>query len=48
MLVKSLDHNEGVANALNVGLEVIRSFGDIDFVARMDADDVSLLERIET
>lgn len=38
-----LKENGGLANALNVGLEQCRN----ELVARMDADDISLLERCE-
>jgi glycosyltransferase involved in cell wall biosynthesis len=39
-----LDHNHGLAAALNVGLGHIRS----PYVARMDADDVSFKQRLDT
>lgn len=38
-----LEKNQGLANALNTGLEMCRN----DLVARMDADDISLPERCE-
>lgn len=38
-----LEKNKGLANALNVGLEICRN----DLVARMDADDISLPDRCE-
>lgn len=38
-----LEKNQGLANALNVGLEICRN----DLVARMDADDISLPDRCE-
>lgn len=41
--VVSLEKNEGLANALNVGLSYCRN----NLVARMDADDISLPERCE-
>jgi len=43
LTVVRLQHNRGLAVALNVGLEHCRA----DIVARMDADDVSVSERFE-
>lgn len=41
--IVKLKTNEGLANALNIGLQVCRN----ELVARMDADDISLPERCE-
>ena len=39
-----LPQNQGLGNALNIGLEYCKN----DLVARMDSDDISLLDRCET
>ena len=41
--IVKLEKNEGLANALNVGMKHCRN----DLIARMDADDVSLPTRCE-
>lgn len=39
--------NNGLANALNNLIDLIVNLNDYDYIARMDADDISRLERIE-
>jgi len=45
--VFTLDENRGIAEALNRGMQVAFEI-QADFIARMDSDDVSVSQRIET
>lgn len=46
MIVKHLESNQGVANALNVGIKIALDIQDVQYIARMDADDISLPTRL--
>jgi len=45
--VFSLPDNRGIAEALNRGMQIAFDIG-ADFIARMDSDDVSVAQRLET
>ena len=47
VIIKHLDKNQGVANALNIGLQLASEDPSVQYVARMDADDISLPDRIQ-
>jgi glycosyltransferase involved in cell wall biosynthesis len=41
-----LEENKGVANALNIGIKIASDDTEVEYIARMDADDISLPDRI--
>ncbi len=43
----SLETNKGVANALNEGVRYALDIEGVEFIARMDSDDISLPKRIQ-
>lgn len=43
----TLQHNQGLANALNTLIDVIVNEGTFEYIARMDSDDISYLDRFE-
>ena len=45
--VLSLNENRGIAEALNRGMQIAFEMR-ADFIARMDSDDISVAQRIET
>ena len=45
--MKRLPTNQGVSKALNYGLSVARDIEGVEFIARMDSDDISQNLRIE-
>ena len=45
--VYSLETNKGVANALNEGVRYALDIEGVEFIARMDSDDISLPNRIQ-
>lgn len=45
-MIINLEQNKGIADALNVGIKTALSLDGIEFIARMDADDISLSTRI--
>jgi glycosyltransferase involved in cell wall biosynthesis len=45
--VYSLETNKGVANALNEGVRYALDIEGVEFIARMDSDDISLPKRIQ-
>jgi glycosyltransferase EpsE len=47
IILHRLKTNSGLPNALNVGIQIALS-KSVDYIARMDADDVSVPERLET
>ncbi len=48
IIYKELSKNEGLAFSLNYGIEQILQMPDVKYIARMDADDISLPFRIES
>jgi hypothetical protein len=47
VLIDNRRSNEGLAYSLNEGIEYILNHLDVQYIARMDADDISLPSRIE-
>lgn len=47
VILHRLKTNKGLPNALNVGIQIALEKG-VDYIARMDSDDLSVPERIET
>lgn len=47
VVLHRLKVNGGLPHALNTGIQIALSKG-VDFIARMDSDDLSVPERIET
>ena len=45
--VFSLNENRGIAEALNRGMQIAFEM-QADYIARMDSDDISVAQRIET
>jgi glycosyltransferase involved in cell wall biosynthesis len=47
VILHRLKTNEGLPQALNIGIKIAMDKG-VDYIARMDSDDLSVPERIET
>lgn len=48
ILLKNLPTNIGLAAALNIGFEMALAIPEVKYIARMDADDISLPYRLRT
>jgi glycosyltransferase involved in cell wall biosynthesis len=47
VILHRLKQNGGLPNALNTGIQIALS-KEVDYIARMDSDDLSVPERLET
>lgn len=42
-----LDCNKGISNALNIGMQAAKDIPTVQYIARMDSDDICFKDRIK-
>lgn len=47
IILKRLNQNKGLPNALNIGIQEALSDPKVEYIARMDSDDISSVDRIQ-